>query len=168
MNKQVLQEMLTRYNRGQIDLSEKEKEMLAAMSAQQGLNFDVESKPIRKGLFDLVDTAAFGLVPNRWRPRSAGQDIYGESGWDKFASGVGTVGGLATGIGGAMKGAQMLKGSMTGGGKVATALSNAKKTAAAKRARDLAQNVYNKGDNILSRYTNPMQDISFKNLNIMP
>ena len=167
-NKNVVQEMIKRYNSGEIELSEREKEMLAMQASQMGLDFQVESKPLRKGLFDLVDTAAFGMVPNEWRPRSAGQDIYGETGADKFAGGVGSALGLLGGAGAAVKGAQALKGSMTGG-KLATAVSNAKKTAAAKRARDLANNVYNGGKNIVDKgldQLNPMRDVSFKNLNL--
>ena len=167
MDPNLVYELIMDYNDNPQRYNDEEAETIATLANAMGTDFRRESKALSKGLFDLVDTAAFGMVPNEWRPRSAGQDIYGETGWDKFAGGVGTVAGLATGVGGAIKGATALKGSMSGGGKIATAVANAKKSAAAQRAKDLARNVYNKGDNILD-YLNPMRDVSFKNLNLMP
>ena len=100
-------EMLSRHNEGKIQLDEDEKEILAMQAKRLGEKFSVESKPFSKGAFDAADMATFGLVPNKWRPRSAGQDLYGETGYDKFAGGVGSIAGLATGVGGAIKGGRM-------------------------------------------------------------
>ena len=104
-----VKELVRRYNAGELsDVSEKDLEQIAILAAQFGIEFDVESKPIRKGLFDLADTATFGLLPNEWRPHSIGQEWHGESGIDKFAGGLGTVGGgLALGAG-VLKGARYL------------------------------------------------------------
>ena len=57
----------------------------------------------RKGLFDLVDTALFGLVPNKWRPKSIGEDYFGESRADRIAGTLGTIAGFGTGFAGATK-----------------------------------------------------------------
>ena len=130
-NGNTTREMLRRYNQGEIDLNEKEKEMLAMRASQEGLKFDVESKPLRKAAFDFADTFAFGMLPNEWRPRSAGEDIYGETGLDKLAGGVGSIGGLATGVGALVKGA--------------TKLSAAVKSAMAKRRAENIANSVMKG-----------------------
>ena len=103
----TIMEVLNRHNEGKIQLDEDEKELLAMQAKRLGEKFNVESKPISKGAFDFADMTAFSLLPNKWRPRSAGQDLYGETGYDKFAGGVGSVAGLATGVMGAIKGSKM-------------------------------------------------------------
>tara|TARA_Y100000401_G_C8253971_1_gene189695 strand:+ start:225 stop:734 length:510 start_codon:yes stop_codon:yes gene_type:complete len=98
-------ELVRRYNKGDLEyLPEKQKEQIAMLAAQMGLNFNVKSKPIRKGLFDLVDTALLGLVPNSLRPYSVGEEYFGESQSDKFS---GTLGMLA---GSVVPGALAVKG----------------------------------------------------------
>ena len=88
-----------RFNRGDLDyLPKKDLEQVAMLAAQYGTDFRPKSKPVRKALFDFVDMAAFGLVPNKWRPESIGEEYFGESGWDKFAGGVGSIAGAYTGI----------------------------------------------------------------------
>lgn len=87
-------ELVRRYNKGDLEyLPEKQKEQIAMLAAQMGLNFNVKSKPIRKGLFDLVDTALLGLVPNSLRPYSVGEEYFGESQADKFSGTLGMLGG---------------------------------------------------------------------------
>ena len=96
---ETIKELVRRYNAGELsDVSEKDLEQISILAAQYGIQFDVASKPIRKGLFDLADTAMLGLLPNKWRPESIGQEWHGESGVDKFAGGVGTLGGLGVGL----------------------------------------------------------------------
>jgi hypothetical protein len=95
----AIKQLVERFNKGDLDyLPNKDKEQIAMIAAQFGEDFDVKSKPVRKALFDLIDTAAFGLVPNKWRPKSIGEEYHGESGVDKFAGGLGTVGGLVAGL----------------------------------------------------------------------
>lgn len=91
--------MLSRHNSGDLKLTDEEANLLAMQSERVGRKFKVKSKPFKKGAFDFADMASFGLLPNEWRPHSQGQDIIGETGWDKFAGGVGSVAGLGTGIG---------------------------------------------------------------------
>ena len=98
-NEEVLNHLLDIYHNSPKKLTESQKEEIAKLAYAYGKEFEVESKPISKGLFDLVDTATFGMVPNTWRPKSAGEEYFGESGLDKFAGGVGTVGGLLPALG---------------------------------------------------------------------
>ena len=104
-NEEVLNHLLDIYHSSPEKLTESQKEEIAKLAYAYGKEFEVESKPISKGLFDFVDTSVFGLVPNKWRPESAGEKYFGESGWDKFAGGVGTVGGLLPAGGLLLKGA---------------------------------------------------------------
>ena len=104
---QAIQELVERFNSGELDwLPKKDLEQIAMLAAQTGLDFDVESKPVKKGLFDLVDTAAFGLVPNKLRPTSLGEEYHGESRLDKVAGGLGTLGGVLAGTGALYAGAK--------------------------------------------------------------
>lgn len=96
----MILETLKRYNAGELDLSDKQANQLAGIAFQMKQEFKTRSKPIRKGLFDLIDTAALGMVPNKWRPESPGQDLFGESGIDKFAGGLGTAAGIAVPVAG--------------------------------------------------------------------
>ena len=93
----ILQELVRRHNAGALDLPKEQVKQLAILAAQNGLDFRVESKPIRKMAFDLADTASFGLMPDEWRPTSVGQELFGESFMDSTAGAVGTAGGCLTG-----------------------------------------------------------------------
>tara|TARA_Y100000401_G_scaffold115145_1_gene118312 strand:- start:42 stop:635 length:594 start_codon:yes stop_codon:yes gene_type:complete len=107
----VVKELVKRFNKGDLDyLPEKQKEQIAMLAAQMGLDFKPKSKPLRKGLFDLVDTAAFGLVPNSLRPTSIGEEYFGESTADKAAGALGTLGGAIVPIGLAYKGMNYARG----------------------------------------------------------
>ena len=97
-------ELLKRYNRGEIRLSDEKAQALAELAFATKQKFKTKSKPIQKGLFDLIDTATLGLVPNKWRPKSIGQDLHGESGIDKFAGGLGFAAGIPLGGLGVLKG----------------------------------------------------------------
>ena len=147
----MIRELISRYNKGTVSLNEAQVDRLAAKAYEHGLKFKVEAKPFRKGMFDLADMAMFGMLPNKWRPRSGGEELFGERGIDRVAGGLGSLVGLGTGVGLGVKGAKALYGSVTGGGRVAQALSSVKETEAAKRATNLANSVYNKGQNILGR-----------------
>lgn len=103
ISQQEVQELLRRYNAGTIKLDAERADKLAQLAAQHGMEFDVASKPIRKGLFDFADMASLGMLPNKWRPESIGEKYHGESGIDKFAGGFGSLAGLGTGILGAVK-----------------------------------------------------------------
>ena len=149
MSYDTINEMLRRYNSGELDLTDEEAELLAMNAQRLGSEFKSRSKPLRKGAFDFMDMAAFGLLPNQWRPTSQAQDITGETGLDKFAGGVGSVAGLATGIGGAVKGLGMAGKAITAKGGIKSAVATAKEAQAVKRANAYAKSLYNKGENII-------------------
>ena len=130
MNQNALTlELLRRHNKGKIQLSENDKELLAMKAKRLGQDFKVESKPLSKGAFDFADMAAFSLLPNKWRPHSAGQDLYGETGYDRFAGGVGSLAGFGTGIYGGVKASKF-------------GWNAIKKAFAKKKADDIATNLY--------------------------
>ena len=152
IHRDAVVELVRRYNRGELDhLNEKDLEKISILAAQMGVEFNVESKPIRKGLFDLADTATFGLLPDTWRPHSVGQEWHGESGIDKFAGGVGTLAGGALLGAGVLKGARYLSPHVknlysnirnpfsrggTGGGGVSGPISTVSRIADLNRGRD--------------------------------
>jgi len=106
-----VQELVDRFNSGELDyLPNKDKEQIAMQAAQFGVNnFKVGSKPVRKALFDLTDTALLGLLPNEWRPSSIGEEYFGESGLDSTFGTIGGVAGMAIPIGGALKAGKYAK-----------------------------------------------------------
>tara|TARA_B110000467_G_scaffold66974_1_gene61033 strand:+ start:4122 stop:4853 length:732 start_codon:yes stop_codon:yes gene_type:complete len=154
---EMLDYLLNIYHNDPRKLTDSQKQEIAQMAYVQGREFDVESKPLAKGLFDLMDTAALGMVPNTWRPSSIGQEYHGESGIDKFAGGLGTAAGIVPGLftggallkGGAKLGKAGLEfagrgkgaydayragGAIPGAGKLGDAISKAKEVAARARA----------------------------------
>ena len=149
MEYDTINEMLKRYNAGELDLTDEEAELLAMNAQRFGSEFKSRSKPLRKGAFDFMDMAAFGLLPNQWRPTSQAQNITGETGLDRFAGGVGSVAGLATGITGAVKGLGMAGSAITARGGIKGAVASAKEAQAVKRANAYAKSLYNKGENII-------------------
>ena len=149
MEYDTINEMLRRYNAGELDLTDEEAELLAMNAQRFGSEFKSRSKPLRKGAFDFMDMATFGLLPNQWRPTSQAQDITGETGLDRFAGGVGSVAGLVTGIGGAVKGLGMAGRAITARGGIKGAVAAAKEAQAVKRANAYAKSLYNKGENIV-------------------
>ncbi len=126
-----IQELVDRFNKGDLDyLPTRDKEQIAMIAAQMGIsNFRTKSKPLRKGLFDLADTVSFGLIPNEWRPKTVGEDYFGESGLDKFAGTAGSLLGLYGGAKLALKGAGMI-------GNLASKLFSSNKVAKMNPTRD--------------------------------
>ena len=100
-------QLIDSYNKNPQRYTDEEAEFIAMLSKQMGAEFKRESKPIRKGLFDLLDTTTLGAIPNRLRPRSRGESIYGQTGIDMSASGVGSLLGL---VGGGLLGYGALRG----------------------------------------------------------
>ena len=96
----AVQELNKRYNDDPRLFTDEEAEVVAGLSKQFGLEFQRESKPLAKAAFDFADIAAFGLLPNTWRPTARGDLSYGETGRDRFAGTLGSIGGLfgATGL----------------------------------------------------------------------
>jgi len=175
-----VRQLVQMYNEGQLSHIDDDKiKQLAKKAYEYGIEFDVESKPISKGLFDLVDTAAFGMVPNSWRPESIGQEYFGESGIDKFAGGVGTVAGLLPAGGLLLKGASKISplagkaygagaqglsraaeygSTLNAGDRLKTAVASVKESQALNRSKEIARKYY--GDR-----SNPY-NIDFTNLGL--
>ena len=124
MDPDLIYELVMDYNNNPQRYNDEEAETIAVLANAMGQPFERESKALSKGLFDLIDTASFGLVPNDWRPTSRGESVYGETGMEKFEGGLGTLGGIPLGIGGVYKAGRGLMGSSTAKsavGKVADA-----------------------------------------------
>lgn len=87
-------ELTDRFNRGDLDyLPKRDLENVAMLAAQFGTDLTPKSKPVRKALFDFADTMAIGMIPNKFRPKSIGEEFFGESSLDK------TFGNIGTGLG---------------------------------------------------------------------
>jgi hypothetical protein len=92
----AVRELTDRFNRGDLDyLPKKDLENVAMLAAQFGTDLTPKSKPIRKALFDFADSATLGLVPDKWRPTSIGEEYFGESSLDKTWGNIGTAAGFA-------------------------------------------------------------------------
>jgi hypothetical protein len=99
------------YNRNPENYNDQEARQIAIVARQMGLDFNREAKPLRKFLFDVADMGLLGLLPNKYRPTSRGEDVFGETRSDKIAGTLGTVLGLAPAIPfgiGAVQGARVL------------------------------------------------------------
>tara|TARA_R110000824_G_scaffold52345_3_gene145215 strand:- start:1087 stop:1581 length:495 start_codon:yes stop_codon:yes gene_type:complete len=108
MDPDLIYELIMDYNNNPQRYNDEEAETIATLANSMGKPFERESKALSKGLFDLVDTASFGLVPDDWRPVSRGQSVYGETGMEKLLGGLGTGAGIIGGGIGAFKGARGL------------------------------------------------------------
>ena len=104
INFMAVQELARQYNDDPRSFSDQEAEMIANLTQQFGLDFQRTSRPGAKAAFDAADMAAFGMLPNQWRPESRGDTVLGESGIDEVGGAVGTLGGLAGAAGVLKKG----------------------------------------------------------------
>ena len=105
-----VQQLVDKFNRGDLDyLPNRDKERIAMLAAQYGADFKTPSKPVKKALFDFADTATFGLLPDRWRPTSIGEEYFGESRDDRIAGNVGSLLGLVPSGAIAFKGAKKVR-----------------------------------------------------------
>jgi len=86
--------LLDEYNKNPNQFTDEQAEKIAQVAKAYGVSFKRENKAGRKFAFDMADTALLGLVPNEWRPTSRGQETYGETGVDKFASALGITAGI--------------------------------------------------------------------------
>jgi hypothetical protein len=119
VNWMAAQELIERYNSDPRSFTDREAEMIATIANQFGMEFKRESRPLAKGAFDLADISTFGLLPNKWRPTSRGETVYGQTAVDKIAGGLGTIGGLFGAVG-------VARGAIKGGGAALGALRGSK------------------------------------------
>ena len=118
INFMAVQELVRQYNDDPRMFSDQEAEMISGLAGSFGLDFQRTSKPLQKGAFDFADMATLGLIPNEWRHEARGDFYLGESGRDKVAGGIGTLGGLIGAAGVGIKGARALFGKGGGGGTI--------------------------------------------------
>lgn len=159
---QALQELLRRHNAGEINLPDEQVKQLAQMAADTGMEFNPESKPLRKFMFDFADTALFGLLPNEWRPASIGQELHGESFADRTAGSIGSLGGGFASGAAVLKGGKMALGGIKGWmGKgtaaqgAARSVENAKNYMANTTAGQYVTNPGVSGLSVVDRFRNP-------------
>ena len=119
-----IRELIEDYNSNPQRYSDGEAETIAVLAQAIDARFQRDGKPFSKGLFDVVDTATFGMLPNEWRPTSRGESVYGETGAEKLAGVLGTGAGMVGGIGSVYKMGRGIIGSgaaKRAGGKIADA-----------------------------------------------
>ena len=104
----ILASLIDEYHSNPKAFTIDQSERLAIQAFQSGIPFRPETKKMKKFMFDLTDTALLGMVPNKWRPKRVGEDLYGESAGEEVAGAIGTLGGLVGGAGIAYKGIQGL------------------------------------------------------------
>ena len=102
---QVLQ-LIERYNQNPDRYTDEEAEIIAELAKGMGSRFKRTGKPLQKALFDLADTATFGLLPNSARPTTRGDSVYGDTGEEELLSLFGMLGGGVIGGAGAVRGAR--------------------------------------------------------------
>ena len=107
MNPQQAQERATQlvyqYNNNPKDYTDDQAKKIAFLASQLGFPFRPESKALSKFFFDLTDKALLGLLPDSARPKSRGEEFFGETAGEKVAGALSTVGYLAPiGLGGAL------------------------------------------------------------------
>jgi hypothetical protein len=98
--RELIVALMRQYEDNPSQFSDRQAEQIAMMAEKLGVRFPRESKAIKKFLFDTADTALLGLLPNEWRAKSRGEDIFGETQADKFAGTAGSIAGIL-GTGGA-------------------------------------------------------------------
>ena len=106
MDPNLIIDLIENYNANPQRYSDEEAEFIAQLSNQVGRYFNRDSKPISKALFDLADTATFGLLPNELRPVSRGESVYGQTFSEDVGGLLGMLGGGALGGAGAVRGAR--------------------------------------------------------------
>jgi len=106
MDPNLIIDLIENYNANPQRYTDEEAEFIAQLSNQVGRYFNRDSKPISKALFDLADTATFGLLPNELRPVSRGESVYGQTFSEDVGGLLGMLGGGALGGAGAVRGAR--------------------------------------------------------------
>jgi len=90
----IIQSLADEYHSNPDAFSPEQGEQIATIAFEAGVPFRPETKKLAKFGFDMADTALFGMLPDQWRPRRDGEDLYGESEGEKIAGGAGSLLGL--------------------------------------------------------------------------
>ena len=97
MDPYLINDLIREYNNDPSRYTDDEAEIVATLARSIGTDFRRENKAGDKALFDLADTAAFGFLPDEWRPVSRGESVYGETANEKTAGLMGQGLGLVSG-----------------------------------------------------------------------
>ena len=90
----IIQSLTDEYHSNPDAFTPEQGEQIATFAFEAGIPFRPETKKLAKFGFDMADTALFGMLPDQWRPRRDGEDLYGESEGEKVAGGAGSLLGL--------------------------------------------------------------------------
>ena len=103
MNSSQILAIITAYNDDPRSFTDKDAELIAMLSKMSGISMrrdvHMKPKPFQKLGFNLADVGMMGLLPNEWEPMSAGEPYFGETKVEKVAGNVGSLLGLAGGVG---------------------------------------------------------------------
>ena len=103
MNSSQILAIITAYNDDPRSFTDKDAELIAMLSKMSGISMrrdvHMKPKPFQKLGFNLADVGMMGLLPNEWEPMSAGAPYFGETKGEKVAGNVGSLLGLAGGVG---------------------------------------------------------------------
>ena len=91
---EVAQQLVKKYNKDPKKFTDEQGNKVAEIASYFGIKFKPESKALKKFAFDAADVALLGMIPNRLRPKTAGEDIFGESFGEELAGATGTLLGL--------------------------------------------------------------------------
>lgn len=117
----IIQSLADEYHSNPDAFSPEQGEQIATIAFEAGIPFRPETKKLAKFGFDMADTALFGMLPDQWRPRRDGEDLYGESKGEQIAGGAGTLLGLipaGLGAGALIKGGVKTAKGLTGKAKM--------------------------------------------------
>tara|TARA_R110000824_G_scaffold261868_4_gene450609 strand:+ start:2207 stop:2773 length:567 start_codon:yes stop_codon:yes gene_type:complete len=120
MNSSQILSIITAYNNDPRSFTDKDVELIAMLSKMSGISMrrdvHMKPKPFQKLGFNLADVGMAGMLPDEWEPMSEGEPYFGETKGEKAAGNVGSLLGIAAGIGGVagvgyatVKGARGLK-----------------------------------------------------------
>ena len=104
MNSSQILAIITAYNNDPRSFTDKDAELIAMLSKMSGIDMrrdvHMKSKPFQKLGFNLADVGMMGMLPDEWEPMSAGEPFFGETKGEKIAGNVGSLLGVAAGVGG--------------------------------------------------------------------
>jgi hypothetical protein len=92
-------EVVDAYNKNPQKYTDQEAEFIATIAKALGTDFKREKQPVKKGLYNLLETVTLGYLPDQFKPVSRGETVYGETLTDQIGGGLGTGMGYLGGAG---------------------------------------------------------------------
>jgi|3_EtaG_2_1085321.scaffolds.fasta_scaffold30798_2 hypothetical protein len=93
-NLNIISSLVDEYHSNPDRFSEDQAHRIALLAFENNIPFEPETKKLKKFGFDVADTALFGMLPNKWRPKRVAEDLYGESAGEEISGALGTLLGL--------------------------------------------------------------------------